>query len=117
MPLAAVALNGGIVEHERVAAEQPSVADRVTEFPDADRWSRLSSKGPHASFTPPFRFWGVLVDVRLDELHQHIGHILPLGSGDRFKAVVKFERDIQVHSLHLWLFADPTHLLSSEVSI
>lgn len=38
----------------------------------------------------------MLRDVALDELQQHVGHVLPLGSGNRLEAVVELDWDVQV---------------------
>jgi len=41
----------------------------------------------------------VFRDVALDELQQHVGHVLALGGGGRLEAVVEFAGDVQVHAL------------------
>lgn len=62
----------------------------------------------------------VLDDVRLDELQQHVGHVVAAGRWGRLEGVVQLDRNLQVHSfnpIRLRLL-DGSHPLSgSEVSI
>jgi len=60
----------------------------------------------------------VLGYIVLDELHQHISHIQALGGRDCLEVIVELDGNVQIHSLHLWLFdfLDLAHLLS-EVSL
>lgn len=60
----------------------------------------------------------MLVDILLDKIEQHDGHLKTLRCGRGFEAVVKFCSDIDIHSLNYrsFLFSDLTHPLS-EVSI
>ena len=67
-----------------------------------------------ASLPPPCRLLLVPGDVALDEVHQHVGHVLALAGGCGLEGVVQLDWDIQIHSLHLhflWL-ADCPHLPS-----
>ena len=64
-------------------AGRPSGAGRRAGSPDADRRWRPSDKGRRVSPAPPLR--SVLGDVVLDELHQDVGHVLPLGGGGRLE--------------------------------
>ena len=57
----------------------------------------------------------MLGDVVADKLQQQIGHVLPVGSGDRLEVIVQLERYVQVHAFCDSFFSllDLTHLLSS----
>ena len=63
----------------------------------------------------------VLVDVVLDELQQHVGHVQALGCGDGLEAVVQLDGYVQVHAFHLWFFllwrSDSPPLLSQDEAI
>ena len=55
----------------------------------------------------------------LDEVQQHVGHVLTLGGCGRLEGVVQFQRDVQIHSLHFLFFNrfDRPHLLPPEVRL
>jgi hypothetical protein len=61
----------------------------------------------------------VLGDVRLDELHQFVGHVLALGGRRRLKCVMQLDGNIQIHAFHFLSCngSDLTHPLSLEVSL
>ncbi len=107
-----------ILLHDLIAALSGHLAQVVQlGLRDADRQSRPSDKERRVSPAPPLG--RVLGDVALDELHQDIGHVLPLGGGGRLEGVVQLDGYVQVHSFHLlfFAFADLTHLLPPEMRL
>jgi hypothetical protein len=54
----------------------------------------------------------VPADVVLNELQQHIGHVLAFGGGDGLETVMELDGYVQIHALYLLFFnfADFPHL-------
>ena len=107
---------GILVRRSGSRAGRPSAAGRAAGSRDADRRSRPADTGRRVSLAPSLRLGRrVLRDILLDELQQHVGHVLPLGGGGRLEGVVQLNGYVQIHSLHLLFLRllDLPHLLST----